>query len=740
MADRACQRPRKRFVQGFSVCFQGLRQKLLDRGANEEQASLAAQGLCNRHLAALLLHRPSRSPDAPPAVPRSIEELLLPPGAAQWANQREPSDAEFFAPLRPRDVLALGSEALALAHEQVVLPCGLADATENTRRGAGAFYTPLPLARLLCRRALAEQIRARFPGREGLSLWLESPEQEREAVPSPPFPGIPRNWLSGLAICDPAVGGGAFLVAMLRELRGLSEILDLSLPPWELMATLHGVDLDAAALRCCKARLLLELAAMGCDDADLQKAARTMRERVRHGDSLLEERSPQRPDFSWSQGFADVLARGGFDVFVGNPPFLRIQRLPADTRATLRGLFHTARGKYDAAGLFVEQSLRHAAPEASLAFVLPSRLFTADHGRHLLRHVRASARTVWWRDMQDTPLFGKAAGYAALVCLSRRPGARDAAQCDASSNWRPPAHGRNKSRRYPPLKEVCERIFQGCISGGDRWFYLHDLGRSRPGPQGALRLAQRKDGGEPFWLEEKVTRPLLLGRDLRRFQPPRARLLALYPYAFPGQETGRSSLLHEVWLREHAPLAWEYLHSLREELEARGSESMRYPAWHAYWCPRRPWNFAQPKLLVQTLARRAAFTLDPGIPGNCKEKQGGFLFSGGGNAGIYGLHGVRALAGSGLAERDALHYLLALLNAPLLGEMVRRCSGVFRGGYVSFGKRYIADLPIAVPREEELRRLASLAEAALEAADRGDESALQEIEEETNHLVAALYS
>src|SRR5207245_2394836 len=54
------------------------------------------------------------------------------------------------------------------------------------------------------------------------------------------------------------------------------------------------------------------------------------------------------PFFAFESHFADILARGGFDLVAGNPPWVRGERVPAQVRETLATRYATwrpARGR-----------------------------------------------------------------------------------------------------------------------------------------------------------------------------------------------------------------------------------------------------------------------------------------------------------------------------------------------------------------------------------------------------------
>lgn len=678
----------RRFLRRYAAVLQRVRQALSDDYRPTAPALLDA----------LMVERMLESTGFPPWVCEAVQAVLLaeaaplPPHPSLSLTEVRDLAAPLFQEcrfvLRPEDGESdnfpqiLGPEVLALAHERCVLEQDQ-EQGQSRRKRSGAFYTPLPLARELCRRTLA--------------AWGGSAS------------GTP-------LVCDPAAGGGVFLVAMLHLL--LEGAPSPGKRCLQVLRGLHGVDLDPRAVRLCRARLLCNALALGLPLADLPEAVRVLQRAITPGDSLLEERG-QHPDFSWSGAFPEILGHGpGFDLLVGNPPFLRIQRLPPETRDFCRRLFSVARGKFDAASCFVEQGLRLLAPGGALGFVLPGRLLTTAHGQTLLDMLEQRATIFLRRDISPEAggaSCGSAFDAASYACLlGVRSGVRPAEQGRALPSA-PVLRTSAKGRETTPLQRVCEAIFQGGISGGDRYFLLHDLEQRRHG----LRLVRSTHLGREFWLEEAVLRPLLKGGDVARYALLRPRFLALYPYA---PDSGGGGLLREAWLRASTPKAWEYLLELRPELSRRGTARMRYASWYAWWCPRSPGAFVRPKVLVRALALRPACTYD----------EGGHLFSGGGNAGVYGLLPRPGFMG---AERGACLFLLALCNSRRMEAHVAAHSPVFRGGYRSHGRRYIADLPVALPGTGEGRELARLAALALEAG----EEHRPPLEEELDERIGKLY-
>jgi hypothetical protein len=156
---------------------------------------------------------------------------------------------------------------------------------------------------------------------------------------------------------------------------------------------------------------------------------RALRRRVAAGGAL---------PFSFASHFADVGARGGFDLIVGNPPWVRLHRLPMNARATFRRDFAVARSaawepgagsagagrgfaaQIDLAALFVERSLRLLAPRATLALLVPAKLWQSLAGGGVRRLLSADANLRRLEDYSEAPAAFDAAVYPSLVVATRR--------------------------------------------------------------------------------------------------------------------------------------------------------------------------------------------------------------------------------------------------------------------------------------------------------------------------------
>ncbi len=102
--------------------------------------------------------------------------------------------------------------------------------------------------------------------------------------------------------------------ARLEELRGQRTLFDLDRQI--LQNNLYGVDLNAEAIQICQLSLWIKTAARGKQPTSLDHT-------IREGNSVISDPAVHPKAFDWQTAFPEVFAQGGFDVVVGNPPYIR---------------------------------------------------------------------------------------------------------------------------------------------------------------------------------------------------------------------------------------------------------------------------------------------------------------------------------------------------------------------------------------------------------------------------------
>jgi hypothetical protein len=401
----------------------------------------------------------------------------------------------------------------------------------------------------------------------------------------------------------------------------------------------------------------------------LRRELRTLqrqRQRMRHDGAA--------PAFGIEAAFAPVLARGGFDLVVGNPPWVRAERLPPRDRSALAARFRWWRGSGsgwrhapDLAVAFVERGLELLAPSGTLGYLVPSKLATAGYAtvcraglsHHATLHVVA--------DLQDDPRasFDATTYPLALVASRHAPAETHRVRLGLVGNatasqveWR---MTNTWSLASEPLQALSRRLAR-----------VPTLARSR-----AISIGI-KTGANAVFLEppdslQQWTRPAIRGRDVRHLSAtPSARLL------WPADDRG------VPWAALPPPVR-DWLAPHRAQLERR-TDLVRGAWWQVFrvqpatqrW--RVTWSDLAPVLRAAALPDRAMVPLN-----SC------YLTT--------------------LPHETAMAALAAWLNAAPIGALARLVAEPAANNHARFGARAVGSVPLP-PGVLEDKELATLGRAS----------------------------
>jgi len=142
---------------------------------------------------------------------------------------------------------------------------------------------------------------------------------------------------------------------------------------------------------------------------------RALRRRARNRLRSL-ERAGEIPWFHYSTHFADVFARGGFDLIAGNPPWVRAEALAPEQRRYLAERFKWFRSgrsgpagyahQPDLAVVFLERALELLAPRGVVAFLLPAKLATTGYATTARAEMARRSTIAVAADLRDDPRAG----------------------------------------------------------------------------------------------------------------------------------------------------------------------------------------------------------------------------------------------------------------------------------------------------------------------------------------------
>ena len=430
-------------------------------------------------------------------------------------------------------------------------------------------------------------------------------------------------------------------------------------------------------------------------------------------------------------------------------------------------------GNYDIYVVFVEKAIQMLDYNGLFGFILPNKVFQAEYGKNLRQLISSNKYLREIVNFGDQQVFEQATTYTTLLFLSKsekqtfkyaeiRKIENPSGQLAVIKKNNQYANGVLHSDLMPigtvseqpwqfgfggeatlltrlnkfkdRLSVVSDRIFQGLVTGADPVFILE---RRNPTNENKLIEVYSKELDKQVIIEAQILKPLLKGQEIKRYSTPNWRYYIIFPYNI---ENGKAKLIPKEEMQSRYPKAWQYLNENKHRLLARDRGKLKVE-WYAFSRTQNIDQFYEPKIMTQVLASKASFTLDP---------EGFYYFVGGGNAGGYGIKLKPEF------NLD-LKYITGLLNSKLLDFYLRKISTPFRGGFFSYAKRFIEQLPIHLPNmndtkeSEKYGKIVSLVDTILKTSKKLqniNDSSMKKIlerevivhQERIDELVYELYS
>ncbi|NWO26241.1 N-6 DNA methylase [Leptotrichia sp. oral taxon 417] len=148
-----------------------------------------------------------------------------------------------------------------------------------------------------------------------------------------------REAVKNIKIVDPACGSGAFLITAFEYLLNYNNYLNDKI--FDLTGTkdlfsdttreilqnnIFGVDLNKESVEITKLSLWLKT-------ADKNKTLASLENNIKCGNSLINDiEIAGELSFDWEKEFPQVFENGGFDIVVGNPPYVSTKQIPTNDR------------------------------------------------------------------------------------------------------------------------------------------------------------------------------------------------------------------------------------------------------------------------------------------------------------------------------------------------------------------------------------------------------------------------
>ena len=504
-----------------------------------------------------------------------------------------------------------------------------------------------------------------------------------------------REWLLQLTILDPACGSGAFLNAALQFLMAEHKLIDemdakvsgaaivfQNIENSILENNLFGVDINEESVEIAQLALWLRT-------AKPHRKLNTLSGNIKCGNSLINDPAVAGDKaFDWQKEFPQVFEKGGFDVVIGNPPYVRVHNLKQCETDYYFNTYETPSGKLDISIIFFERGYSLLKDSGILSFISTSQWMQTDYGKNI-RNFLSDGKLYRIIDFGSLPVFEDADTYPAIFCLSKTNGSsigytlvksKDDLSIEklricqfkdydcasfSSKAWQFSDFDLEQSLikknvNFNPLKDIAPS-FIGDLTGKDDAFVLKAV------------------DAEALGLEKEIIYPYAYrGEEINSYCTVKPQSVVIYPY-YP--QSG--DLFEEDYFKHNYPKAYNYLLPMKEELMKRQDSRKLYATETNWFRHLRAGkiSFINPKKI---LLKGIGTYLQAGL------LDGRSLFNGA---------NVPAIV---LPDSDNIDkILLCLLNSKLTTYYLSCICPKKLGGYYRFNSSNISSIPIVLPLDQQ---------------------------------------
>ncbi|MDM8560580.1 N-6 DNA methylase [Thiotrichales bacterium HSG14] len=267
------------------------------------------------------------------------------------------------------------------------------DKSKSKRKKDGVFYTPKYITKYIVENTvgkLCEEKKAEF----GIvdEEYAKGRKKRKKAIVKTLYDNLQeyRNWLLKITICDPACGSGAFLNqtleflisehAYIDELQAnllKSSIVFQDVSNHLLEKNIFGVDINEESVDIAKLSLWLRTAQRG-------RKLTSLNNNIKCGNSLIDDPEVAgEKAFNWKKEFPNVFEKGGFDVVIGNPPYVQLQAMGEMSEILKNRDFRTFHKGADLYCLFTEQGYKLLKEGGLQSFIMPNKWMLVAYGQPL---------------------------------------------------------------------------------------------------------------------------------------------------------------------------------------------------------------------------------------------------------------------------------------------------------------------------------------------------------------------
>lgn len=561
------------------------------------------------------------------------------------------------------------------------------------RKKDGVFYTPEYITNFICKNTIIPYL-----SKKGVTdphdLVLEYSDNINEL----------EQKFKEIKIVDPACGSGAFLVKSIEVLTSIYEEIQsfkqnrgaytvtkkgkksgiavqatLDKETEDVIArgiiqnNIYGVDINPESVEITKLSLFLKIATKN-------KKLIGLSERIKVGNSLIDDKNIDDRAFCWESNFPEVMKFGKFDIVIGNPPYVRVQYLPHKHIDWYKKNKKTPFRRVDLSTIFFElaESLIHK--DGKVCFISSNQFLVTDYGKKSREFLLQNFQILNIIDFGWLPVFEDALTYVSIFNLKKgTPSNFPCLKVSEKDFGKPLKLNQSFNVEISNLSEkpwvLWDKPTLNLLAKLKKFPKIRNMGNAGTGLFTGLDdiLLLNNEQISSLGLEKNILLPVIVGHDSSKYGTIKPKEFVIYPYKLVGTKT---LIFDELYFKNNYIKTYKYLKDNKDLLLERKDSRKTFKEkkdWFGLTRFGQLEIFKREKIVTPGEVRENKFTID--MTGS------GFL-----NARVFCI-----IIDD---KKYDIRYVLGMLNSKIIEFFLHKTAPLKQGGYFAYSSKFLNDVSI----------------------------------------------
>ncbi len=570
------------------------------------------------------------------------------------------------------------------------------DKKQTKRKKEGIFYTPKYITQYIVENTIGSLCKEKKEQLNILEIGIDETHKKTDGKISKKGEKLYKvlnqykDWLLTLKILDPACGSGAFLNQALDFLINehktndslINELTNLPLGLFDtdkaiIENNLYGVDINEESVEIAKLSLWLRTARKG-------RKLSMLSDNIKCGNSLIDDPEVAGDKaFDWYEEFPEIMENGGFDVVIGNPPYVRVEFISQKHVAYYKTKYLSSSGKFDLSSLFIEKSILILNPHGIYSIISSYQFLHTNSGVGLRKFLSNNAETKIQKFSSDSQVFEGATTYTGIFIFKRKKANHikiddvytSSQNILISKSLRITNENFSNDKVIIADTSILDKLYSnpnvilgnqigyaktGVVTSADEIFFIKKLA-----------ISENK-------FESEIVYPIIGADELNKWHITNPETYCIYPYY---EVNGKTTLLPFDEIKVKYPSIYQYLLLNKDILSKRSQGRKDYSEsekWYQLNRPREKWIYDSIKIIYPGTTNKPKFALD-------NKRQ---LFR---NARVY------AYVLKESENIDKYKFLLTILNSALTNYLISIKCPPKANGYFEMSTGFMESFPFMSP-------------------------------------------